>query len=600
MRAILIFFSFYAFASVHVESSVSTKLVHPDDSITLTLNVRYGSSAEIGSIHLPDLKSFQVIGEHESSSFQMQNTRVSREKNYHYILQAKKLGKLRIGAIEVLVNGKAYKTDPIFVEVSDKAPRASKKPPTQSPFGLPKNWFHQPFGSIFDPDIAKVKDENIIFRLELAKSKFYLGELIYANWVLYLHESLTGKLFNLNLTQPRLDGFWVEQAKDPSIKITPIAKQTLNGQKYDKYLVTSNPLVPLRIGTLRIPAAKLTAELASRHIFHMGLPTVQKSSQDTRIKVIALPPNKDPFFTEAVGDFLITASLSKKNVRVNDSIAYTILFKGKGHPRFIRLPKLNFGPKIELYDQAESQKFSAKTSVKKYEMIIIPRKPGRLRVPSFELSTFDPDLSIYKTHILPAFSVQVESRGRGRAGQEVQNRYFKSSATSKKEDKILPFLLPRSQDEGKTKDKWESKIGYFWLLIYSALFILLLHGIWRSFFHRKKESLDAILHTYQKQVDQCIQKKDWKMAGVVLLDLFYLFLSELVKKKKALRNLEVLLEQLSPRLRQDYGKSIREQVDYLERLGFAPLHIASPLRNKDNVVKLKNQTFTLLKKLRSA
>ena len=597
-----------ALAAIQVNSSVSPKRLHPKDSLTLTVSVQYKSSEDISSPRLPDLNHFNLVGQSESHNVQINNLSIKKEKKFHYVLQPKKQGHFTIGSVEVVVSGNVYKTDPVTVEVSDSVKRSSRRL-SPDPFALPRGLL-QPFGSFFGPGIrpdsdSAIQKEDVLFRLNLSKKKVYVGEMMEVQWVLYVREDREGMIINASLNPSVLNGFWVESVMDPSEKPVLVGTEDIGGAQYRKYLLASSALVPLRVGRLKIGGAEVAVQFASGFsVFQPGRQVFEKKAQDVTVEVQSLPPKKNNFFTEAVGDFIITASVGEKNVVVNDSLVYKVTFKGRGHPRFIRLPSLNFGSNLELYDQAESQKFSIKNSVKEYEMIIIPRQVGKIVVPSFELSTFDPDLSIYKTHILPSFTLQVRAAKTNRGDNE-HEQYFKSPTIQKDRQQNAPlaFLSPQLLDAGKKITFFNSQIWglpgkwIFWIAVYSVLFILFIYGIWRIFFIKEKIGLSVMVEKYQRQVNQAISQQDWKTASVILLDLIYLFLSELVGQGRALRNLDVLLQQLSPSLRKNYASDIRQVVDNLERVGFAPAHIASRLRNRENMVKLKRQTFLLLKKL---
>ena len=213
--------SHVAFAAVQVESSIAPKLVHPKDQLTLTVSVRYESSEDVNSPRLPGLDHFNLVGQSESHNFQINNFSVKKEKKFHYTLQPKKKGRFTIGSVKVVVSGRVFKTDPVTVEVSDSAKRSSRGA-SQFPSLLPRI-FPPSFSPFFGPgigsgDISTLEKEDVLFRLNLNKKRVYVGEVIEAQWVLYVRENREETIMNTSLNPSVLNGFWVESVMEPSEK----------------------------------------------------------------------------------------------------------------------------------------------------------------------------------------------------------------------------------------------------------------------------------------------------------------------------------------------------------------------------------------------
>ncbi len=618
------FVVFSASAGVQVESSVYPKQVHPQDEFTFTLRIDYDSEGEGGRIRsprLPSLEHFYLTGQRESHSVSINNGNAKRQKKYHYTLRPKVEGRFTINPVEVVVGGKLYRTLPVEVEVSSRFKRHKKKFSQNpgnfsSPFGFP-NIFQQFFGLDQGMDSgglnSTLKKKDILFGLEVSKRKIYLGELIVARWIVYQREGLMGTIVSALMDRPEMDGFWVEPLVQPSGKLVDLGKsQVIGGVNYRKYLLDGYAISPLRTGELKIGKVKAELQLAGGgggglSFFQSGFQTLQKLSKEVRLVVSNLPKKgRKPFWTGAIGDWSLSAQVNKKVLSVNDSFIYRIIFKGVGQTRLIQLPSLDFGSSLELYDQVESQKFSLTNSQKKYELVIIPRQVGEIVIPKFELQTFDPDLGIYKTHTLPAFSLkakkQLFSSQNREENQDKDQRYFRSSGADsiKKEDGkegLSPWLLE------DLESKWWSASNrrIFWGIVFSIL------GLWffwvflwrsRELFIRKKKGLEKTLEEFQKRIDRVVINEDWKMAGAILLDLIYLCLSEQgVSGSGKVRNLDLLLQGLPPHLKKGYEAQIRETVTTLEQLSFAPHTPAHQLRNKSNVLQLKRQVFAILRKV---
>ncbi|MYE07314.1 MAG: protein BatD, partial [Oligoflexia bacterium] len=527
-------------SEVSVSSTAHPNPVSLQGVLTLIVEIEYSSAKNIGTPRLPGLDAFDVIGQHQSNEFQMVNGVISRKKKYHYQLQPKKEGKFNIGSAEVIVDGTAYQTAPVVVEVSSKIkPRSVPSSPFGGFRGLKR--FFPPFfdeeedGKRILPFFNEQRrnPEDMFMKLQTKKSKIYVGEMLLAEWFLYVPYNQAMNINSEVVKNPKLDGFWVETIVPlGDAASTPSQMEEIKGKKYKKQLLISSALFPVRSGDLHIGIFEI-----KNHITFPFTPSrvFSRKSDPKKIKVVPLPEDgKGLFFTGAVGDFHVSASVNKEVVSVDEPVLYKINFKGTGQTRVIRLPRLNFGETWEVYDTTESQKFSVSESVKNFEVILIPKSSGELVIPTFEVSTFDPHLGIYKTHILPSFTIKVVGVPLSGVDKSKSQLYFqtKEKESSSKEkpsarlEEKKPTLTPWVRDTKK-----EFIIKYrksFWLVVYSILFVFLVLVLIKNFsFRKEKNRLKVILEAGLKRADKAIKKEDWKQAGIELNQMMYSFFSEL-------------------------------------------------------------------------
>ncbi len=599
--------------AIEVKAFVEPKSVHPQNSITLTVLVQQEASADV-EVQIPDFKDFEITGRSTSQSVSFTFGQTTREKRYHYTLQPRHEGRFTIGPIEVIVAGKVHTTKAVSVEVSSKvAPQAKRK--SLSPFFNMPRHFWNPF---LDPDSGSdrgnsLEKRDILFRLELEKNldrhRWYIGELVVAHWVLYVRENRLNPISAVLSEPSEVSGFWVESLFQSTGALKSMrGTKRLQGVDYRRYLLASVALAPLHAGVLKIGSAQMTVQLVlGGGGFFNRTRSIQKKSQELEVKVVSLPKvAQGSMFTGAVGDFSLSANVSRSAMSAGDSFIYKLVLKGQGHPRFINLPSLDFGSSLKMYDRTESQKFSLARSVKEYEMIIIPQKAGRLKVPSFELSTFDPQLGVYKVHIVPSFLLAVKkgilaNKGRGRDELHTNKTHSQNELHSTRETHSDILLSPRTLDEGEAQlgaMVYHRYRGVFWFVAFSLLFFSFLWLMGRRFLlMRGKTPWVYTMQDFQKSIDKASDAQDWQKAGALLLDLVYAFLSTIVKRDKAIKNLDILLQDLPPRVRGKYELAIRELSAYLDRLSFAPVETGASLRNKKSVTQLKNRTYMLLKEI---
>ena len=612
---IFYFFSFYAFAETKVKASVDPSLVSPKDTLTFTVEVEHGLLERVRPPRLPPMGGFRILRQFRSLNIQITGSNMRGLKQYKYILQPLKEGKLQIGSVEVVVGGKVYKTSPVEVEVSSKVKPLPSPSPSPSPFGglgqlLPHVFFDEedkdgfPF---FPGQQQPIPEEDIFIKLEMKKSTLYIGEMALAEWFLYLPGNQAVNVRNEVAKNAKLDGFWVESVVAPADSASvPHTAERKGNKIYRKQLLMSSALFPVRTGILNVGALKVKSSFMNFFSVFSAPRIRVRESEAKQIKVLSLlDEGKGKFFTEAVGDFNISVDVSKKVISVQEPTIYKVVFKGKGHPRLIRLPDLPFGDAFEVYDITESQAFSVSKSVKTFEIILIPKSSGDLVIPSFELTTFDPQLGIYKTHILPEVKVKVVGVAVPGRSKDKSALYFESDTDTKKE----------KESEGKEKGVGKTELTplmkettnnffvknkrYFWIVIYALLFILLLIASVKNFLFVRKDNIPfkAQLSAGLKRVDRAIKKKQWKESGIELNQLMYSFFTDISGRDKVVKNWDILLKNIKPSIRIKYESQIRALASRLERLSFASAEEARELRNERNVLKLKKDLVGLIQKI---
>ena len=601
-------FSLAAPAAVKVRAYAEPKAVAPDDIFTLNVDVEYDSERNINIPRLPQISAFRLIDSHQGHHVQIINGVVSKKKQYRYILRSVQEGKLQIDPISVIVDGKIYKTQPVNIEVSNKI-ASVPAPFSQGQGGGSLRKFFPHFfpdaKDVFPSPKQRVQEKDVKFRLDLEKKEVYVGEMILAEWFFYLPDDNTFDVDTEILKNVALDGFWVESVVQlGSAGAVPPQFGNIGSKRYIKKLLMASALFPVRAGILNVGSLRVKSRFISGAISFFGRPSIfKKESNKESIKVLPLPEEgKGEFFTEAVGDFTVSANINKTVVSVQEPLIYKISFKGEGHPRLIRLPNLNFGDSFEKYDTTESQKFTVSDSFKDFEIILIPKANGKLTIPSFELSTFDAELGIYKTHILPSFKVNVTGvmvQGNQKGKSE---RYFdpdtKASNKIQKQDTMVKedILIPLIEDQEEhflIKNRKN-----FWFIIFSSLFLFFILVLKRNFFIRKnKSSLKVQIKKDLIKVDKAIKNEQWKEAGIEMNQLMHSFFSELSEKDKVVKSWDILLQHIHPSIRIKYEEQIRNLVSRVERISFASSSEAGGFRNKRNVEKLKKNLVALIQKI---
>ena len=597
---VFLFLPAYVHSAVRVKSFIQPTALSPQDNLTLTVEVESESLVQISAPRLPALNAFNLVSQNQSHQIHILNGKRTHKKQYQYALKPKREGTFRIGSIEVVVDGKAYKTSPLEeIQVSSKI-QPKPKSRRSSPFGWGRKGLSPFFSDPFFEESA-ISEKDIFLKLETDKTKAYVGEMIVAEWFFYFPAG--SSYFNSEVTKsPSLNGFWVESvfqlgASSPS----PPQRTRVKGRPYVRQKLIANALFPLQPGSLTVGALKANNWPSGFKAFFGGPPKpILKESNTQSITVIPLPKEgRGKLWTSAVGDFVVSAHLSKDIISAEDPVVYKVHFKGTGQVRGIRLPKLDFGPDFNVYDITETQQFLVSESQKTYEVILLPNRAGDLQTPAFELSTFDPGLGVYKTHVLPSLKLKVKGVILPSVNKNKSEKYFaeEKGIQDPKSGRSLPQkLIPWV--EGKPGVFFEYR-KIFWLFIYGFLALFFVLSLCRMVFFKKskKSFLSKEVRDSLKQAELSIKQKNWKLSGRLLQQAMSDFFTALAGQDVAVKNWSVLLKKLPLSVRIKYEDSIRSLVFQLEKLSFAPEAEAKDLQNQKHLFQLKKELSNMMVKI---
>ncbi len=349
----------------------------------------------------PRFDDFYVLmGPFTSSSFQMINGKTSYSFSYGYILQPKRTGKLTIGPAEAVINGKVYRTQPIEIHVIKSAPGFSVKEEDTDK----------------SSEINETKD--LIFRLELTKTKPYVGEAVGGVYKLYVHRGT--RLADLQqVAIPEYEGFWKEVISN---KIEGPEEKIIKGEPYSVYTLGKVVLFPQRAGVLKIKPFKISLVKLKREKRYFGpfveyvdVPVnVSLSSGTKLLRVKPLPENKPEGFNGAVGIFDLNVHIDKEKVRTGDPVNVEISVSGTGNFNQFELPVLHLSEGLEVYEPETKSSLKAtmqglRGTVRKI-YTVIPQSPGKYKIPSLSLAFFNPQTGKYETVTSKEFILEVEGK----------------------------------------------------------------------------------------------------------------------------------------------------------------------------------------------
>ncbi len=357
---------------VSVTAEVDRTAISTDDSLTLTLTVA-GDFQQLGEPQLPLLTGFNLVGSSRSSQFSMVNGVVSARSVFTYRLQPTGPGEFTIDPISIQVNGSAYQTDPITVQVvQGAAPTVTPAPPVEGQSPAP--------GGLIGQDLYVEADVD--------NSSPFVGQQIIYRFRFYQSVNL----FNQpGLDWPSFSGFWSQD-------LTPnnVYEQVAGGRRY-RVTEVRRALFPTAAGAITIEPSTLTipGDFFSRDVALETQPVV--------VDVRPLPAGAPDGFAGAVGQFTLAASVEPTETRVNEPVTLRVRVSGAGN--LATLPDPTTAPVAALtdwrvYDPQTTtnvgQDGDTIRGEKQFERLLVPKTEGELTLPPFTLVFFDPAAGAYR------------------------------------------------------------------------------------------------------------------------------------------------------------------------------------------------------------
>ncbi|GAP42785.1 oxygen tolerance [Lentimicrobium saccharophilum] len=432
--ALLVMFTWISFASGQdLDFRASAReVVSVGDQFRLI----YSINGQASGFRAPVIKDFSVLaGPSQSTSTSMQiiNNQVSRsvEYSFTYILQATNEGTFTIPPASVNVDGKAYQSNPVTIKVVKGSAPASPGAQQQT----------QPQG-------GEITAKDLFVRASVNKSNPYQGEQVIITYKIYTRVPVA----EYSITRaPSTAGFWSQDLIKDNTKLNQY-RETVDGSEYVVAEIKKEALFAQKSGNLTIEPLEMdvVAQIqrkASRRGFNdpffdsffndsfLGstYQNVRKTlrSNQLNINVRPLPSaNRPSEFTGAVGNFSISSSIDREQLKANEALTLKFTITGKGNIKLVEKPNLVFPSDFEVYDPRITDNIAASqagvSGSRTFEYLVIPRNPGDFTIKSSRFAFFDIESGTYKTLNSPDFRIKVE-KGTGNEANVV-------AGSSNKED----------------------------------------------------------------------------------------------------------------------------------------------------------------------
>lgn len=396
---------------------VDRRQISQDESVALSFSISASGAVRIEEIqyHAPD---FSQVNEYNSTFLKSEYDSVTAHfgtthtQKITRVLRPRRVGTLRIQGISAVVDGQTLKASDIVVDVS---PAGSGTPPPRGYGG----------GAGLRAVEKRSTRAAILLRAEVDKNRAYKGEQVVVSYYLYRR----ARVFNIQVDKfPELKGFLREELEMPVMgQRLDTERVLLDGVPYDRSLLIRYAVYPLQEGKLKVDPLGLKYHAYSEgagmedgedpllNFFQQFSPRQGVArSEPVTIEVESLPADGRPAsFTGGVGDFNVTSAVDKYEVNANEALTLTVKVEGRGNLAAIGEPKVSWPNGVEYYDsKGQTKGGRGGVGEKIFEILLIPRVPGKVTLPALEFGFFDPEKKTYVTRSTDPIDVQVLS-GRG-------------------------------------------------------------------------------------------------------------------------------------------------------------------------------------------
>lgn len=340
--------------------------------------------------------SYQLVNGHMSSSSSV---------TYTYILSANKNGSFTIPPAQAQVGGKTIHSNELRIKVSGQAQSGGQGGRQQGRAG-----------EEIRPAGSSISGSDLFIKVSASKQHVREQEPILLTYKVYTLVGLT----QLNGKMADLKSFYTREVPLPTEKSFKV--ETFNGRHYRTVTWQQYVMFPQATGKLEIPSITYEGLVVQQNrnvdpfeaFFNGGSGYIEVKKQITApgitIQVDPLP-QRPSNFSGGVGQYTISASLDKTQVKANDPVKLRVVVNGAGNMKLLKQPIVKFPKDFDSYDAKVTDNTKLTTQGLEgsiiYDFLAVPRHQGEFEIPAIEYIYFDTRTNAYKTVKTESFKLSV-------------------------------------------------------------------------------------------------------------------------------------------------------------------------------------------------
>ncbi len=395
-----------------VHALVNESTIGSQEAVTYTIEISGTDFGQVSAPEAPPATGLEIVSRIPSKSTNVSwvNGNVTRMASFSWRYRPLQTGRAHIEPAEVVIAGVPYSTRSITVTVVPQEQRPA-------PARRRRSIFNPFFDPVVDRPVEEITERDVFIRATPSSTSPFVNEQVTISYELFFREGMQPR--NSRLADSwDAEGFWRE---DLPIEGRPMPRTSIeNGLRYSSILVKHVAVFPTRSGSLTVDPLRIATEVFSLGAFGFGssllsgssaYQEIQRSSPPISMEVKPLPPNAPDGYRGAVGNYQMTAQLSRTQVDVGEPVELVIRISGVGNISTLEGPEVRVPGAFESYDPEVTTRNQTPSDLvrgtKTFSYLMVPRANGSFTIPPLRFSYLDPSAATYQTveRVLPAIRV---------------------------------------------------------------------------------------------------------------------------------------------------------------------------------------------------
>lgn len=379
-----------------------------------TFRVVFTADGKMSDFNWPGTDDFTIVwgpqqGSMSSTSIVNGKRTSSYQVTQSYILQAVKDGTFTLPAATCTIDKTEYSSGGFTIEVV-------KGETAQQPAASGSSTQNDNRQAESAAQSSTSADQDVFIQLTVGKRDLVKGEPVAATLKLFTRADIAG-FEDVNF--PSFNGFWSKETYTP--QNLEFNRENVGGKIYNTAVIRRYMLIPQQTGDVTIDPASMVCQIrvisnnSPRSLFDGffdSYQTVRKRISTPAIKmhVRSLPAGAPESFGGGVGEYRITAALSREDLRSHEAASLVVTVTGSGNISLIEAPKVNFPPDFEVYDMKVTDKLSADgtSGTRTFEYPFIPRSHGDFTIEPVAYTYYNLKQGRYVTVSTDPISLTIE------------------------------------------------------------------------------------------------------------------------------------------------------------------------------------------------
>ncbi len=353
---------------------------------------------------LGQLVNFEVVqGPSTETQFSWVNGKSTSAVSLSWILRPLGVGSAVVGPITVGLGPRQLAGGAVTAEIVPGSVRQQRRSRRAGPFGGV-----DPVSQLFGSPRRPIRQAKVELRHLLSRSRVADGQPLISTVVL---DTTGGGVDGFEWVDvPEYPGWWVQRLENPETVEADVVE--LNGESFNRFILARFVLIPLKPGTLQIPAAKARIGFRGQSMFSAHT-VIERSTKAVDI-VVSPRPAAPLGFSGAVGNLRYSSAITPSTIPFGSSAVVTITLEGRGNLPLVQAPALwPTCADCETYPPEEESSVTIdRTGVhgtRVWRTTLLPRISGELVLDPVELSVFNPASGDYETFDLGPLSLKVDA-----------------------------------------------------------------------------------------------------------------------------------------------------------------------------------------------